>query len=417
MDEILKQLEALGLNVKSVSEGREALEKQINDIQTKFIAVQSQPEEVEKLKGELVELKNEIADMALKAPRQVKTEEVNFNSKEISTAIRNCFIEKGDFQELFTKALAIGGSSGEALAIDEELGRTVIERARENVTILGLIGNKTVGSVDYRELVLRGYPSIGDGTEQLAGVEWAKTTNQSYEEVALNAAKKYAKPQISDEASTDAHIDIWAHLQTLLAEEFQRTWASQVLFGDGTAGNLKGLLSSNRVNITATTGESWKSNDVRDFDYYPAMKTGSVSAFGANAQASMDFFIEVTTALPTAYLGSACWVMNRKTLGVVRKLRDADGHPFVTRENGAFYIEGYEVKVEDYMPNIAANALPVIFGDLSQAYCLCDIDDNFLVDPYTVDGAVVLKQSSRKGDIVHKNDSIVIVATTTNATS
>lgn len=417
MDEILKQLEALGLNVKNITEGREDLEKQIAELKSKFVDIQGQPEQVEGLKAQVDELKQEIADMALTPGAVVKTEDVDFGSKEIANAIRTSLAEKGDFQELVTKALAVAGSSGEALAIAEELGRTVIEQARENVAILGLISRKTVGSVDHRELVLRGYPSVGDGVEQLAGTNWPKTNTQKYEEVLLNQAKKYAKPQISDEASNDPHIDIWAHLRALLVEEFMRTWAVQVLFGDGSAGNLKGILSSNRVDITATTGESWKPNATRDFDYYPAARTGVATGFGSDAKASMDFFIDVTTQLPTAYLKTANWIMNRKTLGAIRKFRDADGHPFVTRENGKFFIEGYEVVIEDYMPDIAANSLPVIFGDLSQAFCLCDIDDTFLVDPYTVDGAVLLKQTSRKGDIVHKNDAIVVVATTTNASS
>ena len=84
----------------------------------------------------------------------------------------------------------------------------------------------------------------------------------------------------------------------------------------------------------------------------------------------MNFFIDVTAELPTAYLETASWYMNRKTLKVVRKLRDADNQPFVTRENGMFMIEGYPVVITDHMPDVAANSCPVIFGDLEQAFNL-----------------------------------------------
>ena len=61
------------------------------------------------------------------------------------------------------------------------------------------------------------------------------------------------------------------------------------------------------------------------------------------------------------------------------------------------------------MPDVAADSLPIIFGDLSKAYALCNIDENMIVDPYTLDGAVQFKHEQRKGDIVQHNDAIVIV--------
>ena len=55
---------------------------------------------------------------------------------------------------------------------------------------------------------------------------------------------------------------------------------------------------------------------------------------------------------------------------------------------------------------------PVIFGDLSKAFALCSIDDHFLVDPYSADGGVTIKYSSRKGDLVQNHDAIVVLRTT-----
>lgn len=333
---------------------------------------------------------------------------------------------------LDVKGLTLGGDSGEVLAIDGELGRTIIERARENVAILGAIAIKSVGSVDYRELVLRNRPaSLADGIEQIAGISSGiassnqdSTNTQSYEQVGLQVAKKYLKPFISNEAASDPHIDLVAELQRLLVEEMSRTWALQVLLGTGTGQNLRGILTA-RVDHAATTGESYKSNDARDFDIFPVHNSGASASLGATATAVLDLLVDITTELPTAYLQGAAWMMNRRTLGIVRKLKDNQGRPLVNFEAGVTAPEktqagfngqsilGYPVIVEDYMPDVAADSLPIIFGDLSKAYALCNIDENMIVDPYTLDGAVQFKHEQRKGDIVQHNDAIVIVKVST----
>ena len=116
------------------------------------------------------EVKNIAADAEAKVASQSlnmdhKNMELQFDTKALNAKLKEVFAsgEKADFATIDTKTWAIGGSGNESLAIDEELGRTIIERARENVAILGLIANKSVGSVEYREMVLRTYP----GTDKL----------------------------------------------------------------------------------------------------------------------------------------------------------------------------------------------------------------------------------------------------------
>ena len=94
--------------------------------------------------------------------------------------------------------------------------------------------------------------------------------------------------------------------------------------------------------------------------------------------------------------------MNRKTQAVLRKLKDADGKALLQFEAGAFTLLGHPVVLEDYMPSPAAESFPIIFGDLNSAYRLCNIDENYLIDPYSVDGATQIKTSSRKGSLIGK---------------
>lgn len=359
-----------------------------------------------------LELKNLVADMEAKgnAAPVIESSEIKFDSKILNTKLHevfaNCKDGNKDIGAVDTKALAVGGTGGESLAIDQELGKRIIERARENVVILGLVGSKTVSSTDYREMVLRGYPQTSKGTERVPGsTQWTETGTQTYEQVVMKVGKQYAKPFISDEAIADPHIDLMSHLETLVAEEMSRYWANQVLFGDGTTDNLRGIMSSNRIDAV----ESLKDNSTRDFDYYPVVASGSAALIGADDVAIMDNLIDLTVALPTAYLNGSSYTMNRRLLGRLRKLRDAENRPLIQFELGGFKILDYPINIEDYYPNEAADATPISFGQLSKAYTLINIDDKFLLDPFSKDGGVLIKTTSRKGEMVMHNDAVVFL--------
>jgi HK97 family phage major capsid protein len=377
------------------------------------------------LKNELAEIKQENADLEAKMANHTPIAaggEMKFDTKAASAALKTAM--QGD-RQVEVKALTIAGADGESLAIDDELGRTVIERARENVAILNLIGSKSVGSVNYRELVLRNYPTVGETGENttLAGADWSATDTQTYEEVVMKVGKQYAKPQVSDEAVNDPHVDLYAALERLLADEIGRYWAKQVLAGDGSANQINGILfddaggtighmDTRDATDDGTKGESWKSNDVRNPTKFPVLPTGVAGAFPATSLAFMDLLIDATVAIPSNYLASASWTLNRRTLGKIRKLRDGEERPLIQFEMGSFSLLGHAITVEDYMPNEAADSFPIIFGDLKKAYALCDIDSTYLLDPYSVDGAVQIKSSIRKGSLVQNNDAIIVIQCT-----
>ena len=348
-----------------------------------------------------------------------KDMEQHFDVKAANTTLKleiKAAMETGrplDLKTINTGADNVGINGG----IAEELGRTVLERARENVAILGLVASKTVGSVDYREMVLVSYPTTNEGTEQVGDPAsvWLTTNGQAYENIAMNVGKQYAKPQISREAVNDPHIDIFAHLQSLLAEEISRYWAVQVLYGNGTGDQLRGILGPMRF----SAAESFKETigvDPRNVEFYPAFKTGVADSIGDTdptaVNSAIDTVIDLTAVLPSKYLGGANFVMNRFTFAEYRKLKDLEGRPLIQFEAGGFQMAGYSVVLEDYMqPQDGSLKAPVIFGDLSKAFALCSIDDFFLVDPYSADGAVTLKYESRKGDLIQLNDAIVILNT------
>ena len=164
------------------------------------------------------------------------------------------FIEQQGVERFKTLNITNADEGGRAVA--EILSRDVIEYAREYSPVLSQVGRKPSMTRNFRELVLVTYPSVQEGIENVAGVAVAETTTQEYKEVKSKEFKVNAKPRITDEAMYGADMDLYGDLVRLLGREVAIYLAAQVLYGNGTGKNARGILSSNRVDITDGTGKS-----------------------------------------------------------------------------------------------------------------------------------------------------------------
>ena len=387
------------------------------------------------------ELKNEIADLELKGStpafaislKDQNVQLVGAVKKGLGNFMRAKARDKAgeplglgafkDFISTEVKALNLTTTAEGLESVDEILSREVIQRAREAFPIIGAVRIRNMPR-ELREEVLISYPGVQQGIENVAGTTIPQTGTQTYAEVKNQIAKINAKPRITDEAMLGSDLDLYGQLLTLLDEEIGRWLALQILFGSGASKAMRGILSSNRVDITNVTGESFKvtinSADpslARDPDFYPVFSTGVSGGLPATSETAVNYFIDMKKQLPTKYLGSAKWRFNRNTLAIIEKLRDNDGAP-IFRDNyqdGDSRILGHGYELDDDMPDFAADSTPIIFGDVSQAFSMSSGDiDKMLLDPYTVDGCTVVKIDKEFFEIVGKNDAIVICAATTN---
>lgn len=333
------------------------------------------------------------------------------------------YIETGAKEQFKTLNITNADEGGRAVA--EILSRDVIEYAREYSPVLGEVGRKPSMTRNFRELVLVSYPSVAEGIENVAGTDFAQTTTQEYKEVKSKEFKVSAKPRITDEAMYGTDINVYADLIRLLGREISIYLAAQVLFGDGTGKNARGILSSNRVDITNLTGESFKPTlatdpaNARDADFFPVLATAVDGSLGATDVAIVDFIVSLKNTLPTQWLSGAKFYMNRNTLDTLEKVRDADEKPiFINsyREGGMMMLMGYPVVIDDTMPNIASDSTPIIFGNLAAAFAINDGDiDKMLIDPYTVDDCTVVKYSKEMFEMIQNSDAILVAACTVNA--
>lgn len=112
-------------------------------------------------------------------------------------------------------------------------------------------------------------------------------------------------------------------------------------------------------------------------------------AYTANGHAtnlSADALITLMYAQPATYRNAGVWVMNGTTLGVLMKLKDGDGNflwqPSYQAGQPQTILGRPVVEMVD-MPNVAADAFPIIYGDFSAYRILDRIGLDVLVDPYT----------------------------------
>ena len=118
---------------------------------------------------------------------------------------------------------------------------------------------------------------------------------------------------------------------------------------------------------------------------------------------------DLVYALKAGYRQNASFVMNRRTQGAVRKLKDADGNylwqPPVAAGSRASLMGFAMVEAED-MPDMAAGSKAICFGDFARFYLVVDRQGvRVLRDPYSAKPYVLFYTTKRVGGGIQDFDA------------
>ncbi|HEY9055568.1 MAG TPA: phage major capsid protein, partial [Aurantimonas sp.] len=109
------------------------------------------------------------------------------------------------------------------------------------------------------------------------------------------------------------------------------------------------------------------------------------------------------------YRQNASFVMNRRTQAAVRKLKDADGNYLWQPPTGAgarATLMGFPMVEAEDMPDIAAGAKAIAFGDFGRFYLVVDRQGvRVLRDPYSAKPYVLFYTTKRVGGGVQDFDA------------
>jgi HK97 family phage major capsid protein len=160
---------------------------------------------------------------------------------------------------------------------------------------------------------------------------------------------------VSFEELQDSYFDLDTFIREKFSLRYGRGLEKAVTLGTDSAGTTLPNQATNGLLGAATVGT-----------------TTSVLANGIGWTDITNAF----AALDAAYLNpNTAWVFNTTTRGYLLGQKDGFGRPFWTPDptgDGPFSkLLGYDVVLDQAMPNVgAANATPILFGDLSRAYLL-----------------------------------------------
>lgn len=292
--------------------------------------------------------------------RQVK-------DKEYSAAFA-AHMKRGEVQASLNKGAAAEGG----YTAPTEWDRTIVDRLVQVSPMRAICSVQTISTNGFSKLFNSRGTTSGWVGEAAARPE---TNTPTFGSVTYNTGELYANPAATQQMLDDSAVDLEAWLAGEVETEFSYQEGLAFLSGNGT----------NKPNgiLTYVTGGANAA----------AHPWGAIAAVNSGAAAALtaDAIVNLVHALPSEYTAGARFVMNRSTQQAVRLLKDGQGNYLwqPSFQAGApATLAGYAITEMAGMPDIAAGAKPILFGDFKRGYLIVDrtgvrvLRDPFSNKPY-----------------------------------
>ena len=216
-----------------------------------------------------------------------------------------------------------------------------------------------------------------------------QTTTPDLKAYAYSFGELYAMPSATQQIQDDAEIDFAKWLAGEVETEFAAKEGEAFLSGDG-VNKPRGILTYDAATEGALAASA----------QHPLGPISEVNS-GAAAALTTDGLLDLQYDLPSNRSQGAEFFMNRKTMGTIRKFKDANDN-YIWQPSYASgqpsTLLGSACRELDGMPDIAANAIPVIYGNMPMLYRIFDrVGVRVLRDPYTAKPYVLFYTTKRVG--------------------
>ncbi|SFK66700.1 phage major capsid protein [Shimia haliotis] len=283
--------------------------------------------------------------------------------------------------ELEGKAMSSAVNSDGGYLVDPQTAETIKSVLNATASIRAVANVVNVEATSYDVLIDSSETGAGWADETTATAE---TGTPTIERISIPLHELSALPKASQRLLDDSAFDVEAWLAGRIADKFARAEAAAFINGDG-VDKPTGIMTH-----TAVDNASWSWGNIG----YVA--TGVDGDFNGG-----DGIIDVVYALGAQYRANASFVMNSKTAGAVRKLKDGDGR-FLWSDGLAAgepaRLLGYPVLIAEDMPDIASGADAIAFGDFGAGYTVAERPDlRVLRDPFSAKPHVMFYATKRIG--------------------
>ena len=286
--------------------------------------------------------------------------------------------------EVEEKALSISIAADGGYLVDPQTANQIASVLKSTSSIRAIANVVAVEATAYDVLI--------DTAE--AGAGWATETDPTtetgtpvIERISIPLHELSALPKASQRLLDDSAFDVEGWLAGRIADKFARAEGEAFISGDG-IDKPKGFLTYTTVD-----------NGSENWGELGHVLTGTDGDFdGVNPA---DAIVDLVYALGARYRANASFVMNSKTAGAVRKMKDADGR-FLWSDGLAAgepaRLMGYPVLIAEDMPDIASDALAIAFGDFGAGYTVAERPDlRILRDPFSAKPNVLFYATKRVG--------------------
>lgn len=273
-------------------------------------------------------------------------------------------MRRGDVQASLNKGTAPEGG----FLAPVEWDRTITDRLVVLSPMRQLAAQMTISTAGFSKLF-----NLGGTTSGWVGEQTARpnTNTGTFAQLSYATGELYANPAATQQMLDDAQIDLESWLAGEVESEFALREGLAFFAGDG-VNKPTGIL-------TYVTGGANAS--VHPFGAIQLIASGLAAALSADAIVSLIY------SLPQEYQAAARFALNRNTARIIRLLKDGQGNylwqpSFVAGQPST--VAGYPLTEAAAMPDVAANAVPILFGDFKRTYVVIDRTGvRVLRDPFT----------------------------------
>jgi len=397
----------MAVDIKDVEQVAQELQAKFDDFRAKndkrIDAIESEKSalsgQVDTLNGKLTELdslKSDLEAELLSLKRPGGPQQQSKASTEHKTAFMQ-FMRKGDddgLRDLERKALQVGTDEDGGYAVPEELDRNILTLLKDEVVMRQEATVMTIGGSDYKKLVNVGGTASG----------WVGETDPR---PATDASKLkliepfmgeiYGNPQATQKMLDDVFFNAENWINSELAIEFSEQEEVAFTTGNGIK-KPKGFLAY---------ASSIADDKTRPFGTLQHILSGSAAAVTSDA------IVQLVYTLRKAHRNGAKFMMNNNSLFKIRILKDQEGN-YLWRPglelNQPSTLVGYGIAENEQMPDIAADAKAIAFGNFKRGYTIVDrIGTRVLRDPYTNKPYVGFYTTKRTGGMLADSQAIKLL--------
>ncbi|MDW5314082.1 phage major capsid protein [Rhizobium sp. PL01] len=324
--------------VKSINE-ENPMENELENTPAVNVDPVASPEELKVIKARVDKLEAKANRPLAANSNHPEGQNDNGVRKAFSDFLRGTIDNSGEVR----KALTVAGDAPSHILAPEETSGEFIRNLVEFSPVRSIADVRTTGS---HTVMLPKRLTVTNAKWKGEAVV-SEASEPTFDQMEISIKEATTHVDIGNWLIEDASADVEAEVRLALAEDFAAKEGLAFVNGSAAA-EPKGFMAEAGI-------------------------TSGLNGHATNLSA--DAFISLMYSLPAIYRNRGTWAMNGTTLAAVRKLKDGQGNylwqpAFVAGQPET--ILGRPVVELLNMPDIAANAFPIIFGDFKAGYRIYD---------------------------------------------